>query len=188
MAYNNGLLNFGDSFVEVGYDNVEYSVDKAQIVEKDGAVHELGGGGGDIWQIAFTPSQYKIEGLQGEYELQDGGHGEYGAMIARNVVPDEVLSGSYFTGEFTINIDGTDYVMTPFYLNDFQMQAVSDYISIVVTMAPSAEDENIIVYIIGIDITSELPVTTITISCPDITIAAPTDDAVSLATLLSPLL
>lgn len=46
MAYNNGLLNFGDSFVEVGYDNEDYSVDKAQIVEKDGTVHELGGGGG----------------------------------------------------------------------------------------------------------------------------------------------
>ena len=46
MAYNNGLLNFGDSIVEVGYNNENYSVDKAQIVEKDGTVHELGGGGG----------------------------------------------------------------------------------------------------------------------------------------------
>lgn len=52
MAYNNGLLNFGDSFVEVGYDNEEYSVDKAQIVEKDGTVHELGGGGGGDFTIA----------------------------------------------------------------------------------------------------------------------------------------
>lgn len=48
MAYNNGLLNFGDSYVEVGYDNEDYSVNKAQIVEKDGTVHELGGGGGDF--------------------------------------------------------------------------------------------------------------------------------------------
>ena len=54
MAYNNGLLNFGDSFVEVGYDNEDYSVDKAQIVEKDGTVHELGGGGGDLTTAKLT--------------------------------------------------------------------------------------------------------------------------------------
>lgn len=52
MAYNNGLLNFGDSYVEVGYDNEDYSVDKAQIVEKDGTVHELGGGGSSDFSTA----------------------------------------------------------------------------------------------------------------------------------------
>lgn len=53
MAYNNGLLNFGDSIVEVGFDNEDYSVDKAQIVEKDGTVHELGGGGGGDFSTAI---------------------------------------------------------------------------------------------------------------------------------------
>ena len=187
MAYNNGLLNFGDSYVEIGYDNEDYTVDKAQIVEKDGTAHELGGGGGDIWQMAFTPTQYKIEGLQGEYELQEGGHGEYGAMIPRNIVPDEVLSDMYFTEEFAININGTDYVMRPYYLNDFQSQDAGDF-NIIVTIGPSAEDENIPVYLIAINIVSEIPVTSVTISCPDITIAAPTEDAVDLAALLSPLL
>ena len=143
-------------------------------------------GGGDIWQIAFNPTQYKIEGFQGEYELQDGGHGEYGLMINLNVAPEEVLSDPFFTEEFTVNINGNDYVMKPYYLNAFQSQDAGDY-TIVVSIGPSPEDENEAVFVFGINTVSELPVT-VTINCPDITLATATDDAISLATLLSPLL
>lgn len=108
MAYNNGLLNFGDSYVEVGYDNEDYSVDKAQIVEKDGTVHELGGGGGggelstaEINFVANSDSKYAR--LEGIFIVRDEEYGDW--MTSDPTVTDgDILAAVLLNGTADINI------------------------------------------------------------------------------------
>lgn len=92
MAYNNGLLNFGDSIVEVGYNNENYSVDKARIVDKDGTVHELGGGGSGDLSIAtvsfiYNTTASNISSFIGAVALESGEMGyEHNACTYANLV------------------------------------------------------------------------------------------------------